>query len=58
MVLGWGSQPFKSYEQICHIEGVGTTPQDKNNNSYEPPMSQGIKKYMVLEWGSQQFKSY
>ena len=58
MVLGWGSQPFKSYEQIYHIEGVGTTPGDNNNNSYETLMSRGIKKYMVLGWGSQQLKSY
>ena len=39
MVLGWGSQPFKSYKQICHIEGAGTTPGDKTKILNETPMS-------------------
>ena len=37
MVLGWGSQLFKSYEQIYHIEGVDTTPGDATDNSLETP---------------------
>ena len=47
-----------TFELKLFNKGVGTTPGDNNNNSYETLMSRGIQKYMVLGWGSQQFKSY